>query len=58
MAAVLDALPAESLIEGVWQDKDGRIHSAIADEEEFTEWCAGSGQAHVGRGAAPVTKAA
>ncbi|MFF3873015.1 RNA-binding protein [Streptomyces sp. NPDC001978] len=36
-AAVLDALPAEGLIEGVWQDKEGQIHSAIADEEEFPE---------------------
>ncbi|MEU6620829.1 hypothetical protein ABZ926_08580 [Streptomyces litmocidini] len=37
IAAVLEALPAEGLIEGVWQDKDGQIHSAIADEEEFPE---------------------
>ncbi|MFC8895577.1 RNA-binding protein [Streptomyces cinereoruber] len=36
-AAVLAALPAEGLIEGVWQEKDGRIHSAIADEEGFPE---------------------
>ncbi|MFE7897077.1 RNA-binding protein [Streptomyces sp. NPDC057424] len=35
--AVLGALPAEGLIEGVWQDKDGRIHSAVADESEFSE---------------------
>ncbi|MFG3254018.1 RNA-binding protein [Streptomyces sp. NPDC048172] len=37
IATVLDALPADGLIEGVWQDKDGLIHSAVADEEEFPE---------------------
>ncbi|MGW6742985.1 S1 RNA-binding domain-containing protein [Streptomyces sp. NPDC055025] len=34
---VLGALPADGLIEGVWQDKDGRIHSAVADDDEFPE---------------------
>jgi small subunit ribosomal protein S1 len=33
--AVLAALPADGLVEGVWQDKEGQIHSAIADEREF-----------------------
>lgn len=36
MDAVLDALPAEGLVECVWQDKDGRISSAVADENDFT----------------------
>ncbi|MER7177953.1 RNA-binding protein [Streptomyces hyaluromycini] len=35
--AVLGALPAEGLVEGVWQDSEGRIHSAIADENDFPE---------------------
>ncbi|MEU4097807.1 RNA-binding protein [Streptomyces sp. NPDC026673] len=35
--AVLEALPAEGLVEGVWHDNDGRIHSAIADETAFPE---------------------
>ncbi|MGW0631993.1 S1 RNA-binding domain-containing protein [Streptomyces sp. NPDC002758] len=35
--AVLDGLPTEGLIECVWQDKDGRIHSAVANEDEFPE---------------------
>ncbi|MBO0510561.1 RNA-binding protein [Streptomyces beijiangensis] len=35
--AVLGALPEEGLVEGVWQDEDGRMHSAIADEDEFPE---------------------
>ncbi|MFI6341128.1 RNA-binding protein [Streptomyces sp. NPDC050535] len=35
--AVLGALPTEGLIEGVWQDNDGHIFSAIADEGEFLE---------------------
>ncbi|MFI1400413.1 S1 RNA-binding domain-containing protein [Streptomyces sp. NPDC020681] len=34
---VLAALPAEGLVECVWQDKDGRIHSAVAEENEFPE---------------------
>jgi small subunit ribosomal protein S1 len=35
--AVLGALPEDGLVEGVWQDKGGRIHSVIADEDEFPE---------------------
>ncbi|SNS84255.1 RNA-binding protein [Actinacidiphila glaucinigra] len=35
--AVLKALPTEGLVEGVWQDNDGHIHSAIADETAFPE---------------------
>ncbi|MFF3468962.1 RNA-binding protein [Streptomyces sp. NPDC002619] len=35
--AVLGTLPEDGLVEGVWQDKDGHIHSAIADEDEFPE---------------------
>lgn len=35
--AVLRALPADGLVEGLWQYDDGLIHSAIADEEEFPE---------------------
>jgi small subunit ribosomal protein S1 len=35
--AVLGALPVEGLVEGVWQDNDGHIHSAIADENAFPE---------------------
>ncbi|MFF4249600.1 RNA-binding protein [Streptomyces sp. NPDC001663] len=35
--AVLEVLPAEGLVEGVWQDDDGHIHSAIADETAFPE---------------------
>ncbi|WP_329580873.1 RNA-binding protein [Streptomyces sp. NBC_01361] len=35
--AVLASLPADGLVEGVWQDKDDRLHSAICDEEEFPE---------------------
>ncbi|MEV6394727.1 RNA-binding protein [Streptomyces sp. NPDC051907] len=35
--AVLASLPADGLVEGVWQDKDGRIHSAICDEDAFPE---------------------
>lgn len=34
-AAVLDALPTEGLIEAVWQDSDGQMHSAVADKDEF-----------------------
>ncbi|MEU6223047.1 RNA-binding protein [Streptomyces sp. NPDC047042] len=36
---VLGALPAEGLVEGVWQDDAGRIHSAIANanEDDFLE---------------------
>ncbi|MFD4561903.1 RNA-binding protein [Streptomyces sp. NPDC058469] len=35
--AVLRALPADGLVEGVWQDNDGNIRSAIANEDEFPE---------------------
>ena len=35
--AVLGAFPTEGLIECVWQDKDGRLHSAVADEDGFPE---------------------
>ncbi|MDX2731006.1 MULTISPECIES: S1 RNA-binding domain-containing protein [unclassified Streptomyces] len=38
--AVLGALPPEGLVECVWQGKDGRIHSALADESEFAEMAA------------------
>lgn len=34
---VLSALPADGLVEGVWQDEDGAIHSAVVDEEAFPE---------------------
>jgi small subunit ribosomal protein S1 len=33
--AVLRALPAEGLVEGVWQDRAGQLHSAIAHETEL-----------------------
>ncbi|WP_330323749.1 S1 RNA-binding domain-containing protein [Streptomyces pseudovenezuelae] len=33
--AVLGALPAEGLGECVWQDEAGRLHSAMADADEF-----------------------
>lgn len=33
--AVLEALPADGLVEGVWQDKDGQLHSVVAHETEF-----------------------
>ncbi|MFB7368607.1 RNA-binding protein [Streptomyces sp. NPDC056222] len=35
--AVLGALPAEGLVECVWQDEDGRIHSAVVDEDDFPQ---------------------
>ncbi|MGW6907495.1 S1 RNA-binding domain-containing protein [Streptomyces sp. NPDC054940] len=38
--AVLDTLPTEGLVEGVWQDKHGQIHSAIAHADEFPELAA------------------
>ena len=38
--AVLGTFPADGLVEGVWQDKDGRIHSAVADEDDFPELAA------------------
>lgn len=34
---VLRTLPTEGLVEGVWQDQDGRMHSAVADEDDFPE---------------------
>ncbi|WP_328419552.1 S1 RNA-binding domain-containing protein [Streptomyces sp. NBC_00443] len=38
--AVLRALPSEGLVEGVWQDSDGRMHNAIADQDAFPELAA------------------
>ncbi|MEU8893474.1 S1 RNA-binding domain-containing protein [Streptomyces sp. NPDC048442] len=35
--AVLAALPAEGLVECVWQDADGQLRSAMVDEDEFPE---------------------
>lgn len=35
--AVLGAFPADGLVEGVWQDRDGRIHSVVADESGHQE---------------------
>ncbi|MEU6066800.1 hypothetical protein ABZ864_20515 [Streptomyces sp. NPDC047082] len=35
--AVLGAFPADGLVEGVRQDKDGRIHSIVADESGHPE---------------------
>jgi hypothetical protein len=35
--AVLRALPADGLVEGVWQDGDGTIRSAVVEEDEFPE---------------------
>ncbi|MGG8410475.1 RNA-binding protein [Streptomyces sp. 12297] len=40
VGAIIGALPAEGLVECVWQDKDGRIHSAVADEDAFPELAA------------------
>jgi small subunit ribosomal protein S1 len=37
VGAVLRALPAEGLIEAVWQDDAGHVHSAVADEDDFPE---------------------
>ncbi|WP_055565783.1 S1 RNA-binding domain-containing protein [Streptomyces atriruber] len=36
-AAVLDSLPEDGLVEGVWQDEDGLIHSAVVDETGFEQ---------------------
>lgn len=44
--AVLRALPADGLVEGVWQDDDGTIRSAIAEEDEFPELTARISRAH------------
>ncbi|MEV4333596.1 hypothetical protein AB0K02_24165 [Streptomyces sp. NPDC049597] len=35
ISAVLGTLPTEGLVEAVWQDADGQIHSAVADEDDF-----------------------
>ncbi|MFJ8755145.1 S1 RNA-binding domain-containing protein [Streptomyces sp. NPDC102441] len=35
VGTVLDALPAEGLVECVWQDETGLIRSTVADEEDF-----------------------
>ncbi|MFD5227712.1 RNA-binding protein [Streptomyces qaidamensis] len=37
IAAVLRALPADGLVEGVWQDDEDLICSAIVDEDAFPE---------------------
>lgn len=37
VGAVLGSLPDEGLVEAVWQDTDGRVHSALADEEDRAE---------------------
>ncbi|MER5927541.1 RNA-binding protein [Streptomyces mirabilis] len=45
--AVLRALPADGLVEGVWQDDDGgNIRSVIADEDEFLELASRISSAH------------
>ncbi|WP_435972346.1 RNA-binding protein [Streptomyces sp. Qhu_M48] len=44
--AVLRALPADGLVEGVWQDGDGTIHSAIAGEDDFPELSARISRSH------------
>ncbi|SFS64546.1 S1 RNA-binding domain-containing protein [Streptomyces sp. ok210] len=38
--AVLAKLPADGHVECVWQGRDGRMHSASADEDEFPELAA------------------
>ncbi|MFJ8623906.1 S1 RNA-binding domain-containing protein [Kitasatospora sp. NPDC093550] len=35
VGAVLAGLPDEGLVEFVWEDRDGRITSVVADEEQF-----------------------
>lgn len=37
IGAVLASLPADGLVEGVWQDRDGRIHSAVCYEDDVPE---------------------
>jgi small subunit ribosomal protein S1 len=37
IAALLGAMPAEGLIEVVWEDADGQITSAVADETQFAD---------------------
>lgn len=44
--AVLRALPADGLVEGVWQDDNGNIRSAIAEENDFPELTARISRAH------------
>ncbi|WP_328336085.1 RNA-binding protein [Streptomyces violaceus] len=44
--AVVRALPADGLVEGVWQDEGGNIRSVIADEDEFPELTARISRAH------------
>ncbi|MFF1796991.1 hypothetical protein ACFVXQ_22715, partial [Kitasatospora sp. NPDC058263] len=34
--AVVAGLPDEGLVEFVWEDRDGRITSTVADETQFT----------------------
>jgi small subunit ribosomal protein S1 len=38
--AVLASFPADGLVEGVWQTPDGRLHSAVCDEDDFPELAA------------------
>ncbi|MEV5975120.1 RNA-binding protein [Streptomyces sp. NPDC051921] len=45
-AAVLEALPSEGLVEVVWQDGDGQMHSAVADEDAYPELAARTAGAH------------
>ncbi|SME91318.1 RNA-binding protein [Streptomyces sp. Amel2xC10] len=37
VTAVLAGLPADGLVEGVWQEPDGRIRNAVVDESGFAE---------------------
>lgn len=37
VTAVLERLPADGLVEGVWQDDTGRLHSAFVDEDSFPQ---------------------
>ncbi|MEH0564442.1 S1 RNA-binding domain-containing protein [Streptomyces silvae] len=37
VGAVLGSLPDEGLVEAVWQDADGRVHRALADEDDHAE---------------------
>ncbi|MFG3286303.1 RNA-binding protein [Streptomyces sp. NPDC048111] len=40
VSAVLGALPTEGIVEGVWQDGGGRIHSVIVDDDACAELAA------------------
>lgn len=40
VSAILGALPTEGIVEGVWQDKEGQIHSVVAADDEFPELAA------------------